>query len=93
MPQTDHYQCEITLQLLRPVCGTWVKCHSFRLRMSKVGMSKDSLNTQEIVYLIEAIYLFAADKVGFYVVVFFVINRKACQLILVAHLNVSTSLW
>lgn len=67
MPQTDHYQCEITLQLLRPVCGTWVKCHSFRLWMSKVGMSKDSLNTQEIVYLIEAIYLFAADKVGFYV--------------------------
>lgn len=44
-------------------------------------------------YLIEAIYLFAADKVGFYVVFFLVINKKACQLILVAHLNVSTSLW
>lgn len=96
MPQTDHYQCEITLQLLRPVCGTWVKCHSFLLWMSKVGMSKDSLkplNTQEIVYSIEAIYLFAADKLGFYVVLFFVINKKACQLVLVAHLNVFTSLW
>lgn len=80
MPQTDHYQCEITLQLLRPVCGTWVKCHSFRLRMSKVGMSKDSLNTQEIVYLIEAIYLFAADKVGFYVVVFLSLIGKHVSL-------------
>lgn len=80
MPQTDHYQCEITLQLLRPVCGTWVKCHSFRLWMSKVGMSKDSLNTQEIVYLIEAIYLFAADKVGFYVVVFLSLIGKHVSL-------------
>lgn len=59
-------------------------------------MSKNSLkplNTEEIVYSVEAIYLFAADKLGFYVVfVSFVINKKACQFVLVAHLNVFTSL-
>lgn len=48
--------------------------------MSKVGMSKDSLNTQEIVYLIEAIYLFAADKVGFYVVFFLSLIGKHVSL-------------